>query len=52
MRDVLRFEAPLGILGRVVEKLILENHIKELLLRRNDRIRRTAEGEDWRLYLV
>jgi hypothetical protein len=52
MRDVVRFEAPFGFLGRLAEKLMLENHLKELLLRRNEHIRRTAEGDDWKLYLV
>jgi hypothetical protein len=51
MRDVVRFVAPLGFLGRIAERLILENHIKELLLRRNDHVRHTAEGEGWKLYL-
>jgi|SRR5579864_1914836 len=52
MRDVVRFEAPLGFVGRVAEKLILENHIRKLLLRRNEHIRRVAEGEDWKGYVV
>jgi ligand-binding SRPBCC domain-containing protein len=52
MRDVVRFEAPLGFLGRVAERLILENHIREFLLRRNEHIRHTAEREDWKVYLV
>jgi ligand-binding SRPBCC domain-containing protein len=51
MTDVLQFEAPLGILGGVVEKLLLKRHMEEFLLRRNQQIRLAAEGEDWRRYL-
>jgi ligand-binding SRPBCC domain-containing protein len=51
MRDVMQFEAPLGLVGRVVEKLLLEDHMRDLLERRNRCIRRAAESEEWRAML-
>ncbi len=51
MRDSLEFEAPLGFLGRIVEKLLLKAHLSELLERRNECIKRVAESDDWKRYL-
>lgn len=51
MRDVMEFEAPLGLLGKAVERLLLERHLRRLLERRNRCIQRTAESEDWKNYL-
>jgi ligand-binding SRPBCC domain-containing protein len=36
MTDVFHFEAPLGILGRLVEKLFLKSYMEKLLLERNE----------------
>ena len=47
MRDVMEFAAPFGPIGRVVEILLLKRHMLHLLLRRNECIRRTAEGTEW-----
>jgi ligand-binding SRPBCC domain-containing protein len=52
MRDVMEFEAPLGPLGRVVENLLLERHMRRLLERRNRCIQQTAESKDWKTYLT
>lgn len=52
MKDVMEFEAPLGVLGLLVEKLVLGKHMVGLLLRRNECIRRVAESEEWRQYLA
>jgi ligand-binding SRPBCC domain-containing protein len=51
MKDVLMFEAPLGLLGRAAERLVLQKHMRRLLERRNVSIRRAAESEKWRDYL-
>lgn len=51
MKDVMRFEAPFGALGLLVERLILKQHMLGLLDRRNRRIRRVAESDEWRRYL-
>jgi ligand-binding SRPBCC domain-containing protein len=50
MIDRIQFSAPLGVLGRLVEPL-LERHMRALLVRRNECIKRTAEGNSWTEYL-
>ena len=52
MRDVMEFEAPLGLMGKVVENLLLERHMRRLLERRNRCIQQTAESEDWKAHLA
>jgi ligand-binding SRPBCC domain-containing protein len=52
MRDVMQFEAPFGVLGRLVEKFALKRHLEDLLERRNACIQRVAESEEWRKYLT
>jgi ligand-binding SRPBCC domain-containing protein len=53
MRDELRFTAPLGILGRIAETLILRRYLTHFLKQRNDLIKRVAEGpqEIWSMYV-
>lgn len=48
MRDVFRFSAPLGPLGRLVERLVLRGYMTRVLESRNAAIQRVAEGDDWR----
>lgn len=51
MRDVFRFSAPLGPLGRLVEHLVLRGYMTRLLESRNAAIKRVAESEGWRALL-
>lgn len=51
MRDVMEFEAPLGLLGKMAEKIALARHMQQLLKRRNQCIRQAAEGDAWKAYL-
>jgi ligand-binding SRPBCC domain-containing protein len=51
MKDVVRFAAPYGWLGRVVEHLALERHMRGLLEQRNLYIKRVAEDGRYRTYL-
>ena len=51
MRDVMEFEAPYGMLGQVAEAILLERHLRQLLERRNQCIKRVAESDGWRRYL-
>lgn len=44
MSDVLEFSAPLGILGRVAEQLILGRYLRKLLAALADVIRQAAEA--------
>jgi ligand-binding SRPBCC domain-containing protein len=52
MKDVMKFEAPWGLLGLVAERLVLRRHMRALLRRRNECIRRVAESGEWRKFLV
>jgi len=36
-------ESPLGILGNIVDKFVLERYLKKLLFKRNELIKTTAE---------
>ncbi|HEY7125532.1 MAG TPA: SRPBCC family protein [Ktedonobacterales bacterium] len=45
MIDVFMFRAPLGILGRVAEALVLTRYMKNLLLARNRYLKQVAEAE-------
>ena len=44
MIDLFTFRAPLGILGRVAETLVLTRYMKELLLTRNRYLKKVAEA--------
>jgi ligand-binding SRPBCC domain-containing protein len=43
MTDVFEFQAPLGLLGRLVEKIFLKNYMLKLIERRNEVIKFQAE---------
>ena len=51
MRDAMEFEAPLGVLGIIAERVALENHLRDLLRSRNETIRRVAESDEWKSFL-
>jgi len=51
MRDEMEFEAPCGPLGRIAERTLLKKHLRQLLLRRNQCIKRVAETDEWKHYL-
>jgi ligand-binding SRPBCC domain-containing protein len=51
MRDELRFSAPFGVLGLIVEKLVLRNYLTRFLFERNQFLKQVAESEMWREYL-
>ena len=51
LRDDFRFAAPLGVLGRIVEVLVLRRYMTRLLERRNGVIKRVAESQEWRAFL-
>ena len=52
MKDVVRFAAPYGVLGRIAESLMLERHMRRLIERRNLFIKRAAESDQYREYLA
>jgi ligand-binding SRPBCC domain-containing protein len=51
MRDELKFSAPLGVLGSIVEKLVLRRYLTRFLRERNQFVKQVAESEMWRKYL-
>jgi len=52
MSDRFEFEAPLGILGRLAEKLFLTRYMKSFLLKRNSELKEMAESNHWEQYLA
>lgn len=51
MVDVFEFESPLGILGKVFNRLILTDYMNRFLEERNQQIKKVAETEEWKKYL-
>lgn len=43
MRDTLIWRSPFGILGRIVDKLVLEKHLRTLVTTRNKKLKEIAE---------
>jgi ligand-binding SRPBCC domain-containing protein len=51
IRDRLIFQAPLGPLGLVAERLVLRDYFQRFLMERNGIIKQVAESQEWRRYL-
>ena len=51
LADELRFSMPFGPLGELAAKTILIPHIRGLMHRRFQRLKRIAESEEWKQYL-
>jgi len=51
MKDVLYFSAPLPLLGRIAEVLVLRGYMQNLLHERNLVLKQVAESGEWRKYL-
>ena len=51
MTDVFDFSAPLGVLGRLAERLVLTSDMTRFLKARNAALKRMAETKEWRRYL-
>jgi ligand-binding SRPBCC domain-containing protein len=53
MRDELRFEAPLGWLGKPAGLWVVRPHLRRFLAERNEAIKAVAESADgWRAYVT
>lgn len=48
MKDIFEFHSPFGISGRIFNKLVLTNYLKNLLINRNQIIKEFAETEKWK----
>jgi ligand-binding SRPBCC domain-containing protein len=51
MRDQFYFEAPFGVIGRIVSTCILVHYLRSFLQERNALIKKTAEGNQWKMIL-
>lgn len=52
MRDCFDYDAPLWILGKIANRLFLENYMMDFLTERNRMIKEIAESEKWCDYIV
>lgn len=48
LRDTLIWSSPFGVLGRVADELLLKNHLRKFVWRRNAELKRFAENENLR----
>jgi ligand-binding SRPBCC domain-containing protein len=48
MRDVFDFDSPLGVVGRMANRLFLTAYMTKLLVTRNTMIKAVAETDQWR----
>jgi ligand-binding SRPBCC domain-containing protein len=51
MVDKFDFSSPMGILGRIGDRLFLTNYLKKLLIKRGEIIKTVAETGEWRQFL-
>lgn len=51
MTDIFDFESPLGVVGKLFNKLVLTNYMNGFLEDRNQMIKSIAETEEWEKYL-
>lgn len=51
MTDRLEFESPAGVIGRIFNRLVLTNYLRQVLVKRNIMIKRVAEGDEWKQIL-
>jgi ligand-binding SRPBCC domain-containing protein len=51
MIDIVDFESPYGIIGKLVSKLYLKKYLQKLLSNRNEIIKQYSETNKWKLIL-
>jgi ligand-binding SRPBCC domain-containing protein len=51
LRDVVDYEAPLGILGRLAESLFLTRYLRRFLVSRNEALQDLAQSDRWREFV-
>jgi ligand-binding SRPBCC domain-containing protein len=51
MIDRLQFEAPGGLVGRLIDRALLSGYLARFLAERNRLLKRIAESDEWRDYL-
>jgi len=48
MKDIFKFQSPLGYIGKLFDKIILTGYLKRLLINRNNIIKEYAETSKWK----
>jgi ligand-binding SRPBCC domain-containing protein len=51
MKDIFIYETPLGVFGRLFDKLVLRRYMTELLMERNLAIKKAAESDEWKKFV-
>jgi ligand-binding SRPBCC domain-containing protein len=51
MKDHFQFESPYGLLGSLVNLLVLKSYLRSLLVKRNSVIKQIAESGNWKEFL-
>ncbi|MBS1623534.1 MAG: SRPBCC family protein [Bacteroidetes bacterium] len=51
MTDIFRFASPMGLVGRIVDRVIMTGYLRALLERRNKVIKDYAETDKWKQVL-
>lgn len=46
MRDTVTFRSPFGLVGRVVDRIVMRSYLRRLILQRNDELSATLESAD------
>lgn len=52
MKDIFEFEAPFGIIGKLLARVLLVPYLRSFLLERNRLIRTVAESDEWKRYIA
>jgi ligand-binding SRPBCC domain-containing protein len=52
MKDVFKFESPLGIFGKLFNVAILSNYMREFLIERNRKLKEIAESDHYQHFLL
>jgi ligand-binding SRPBCC domain-containing protein len=52
MIDRFDFESPFGIIGWLIDRIVLRNYMCRLLRRRNEALKTLAESDDWKKYVA
>ena len=51
VKDVFEYNAPLGLLGKIAEKVFLTRYMRNFLIKRNLILKHVAETDEWKVFL-
>lgn len=52
MIDIFEFESPLGILGKLANRLFLRKYLEAFIIERNNLLKAMAEGGEWKEFVL